>query len=66
MRKWLFIGVFVGLGFVSGCATVTRTPQENRANMRAITELELREIGDDVNVIFLTDRAPRLTRWNTR
>jgi len=67
MRTWLLVSLlFVGVGLATGCATVTKTPQENRAAMRAVTELDMLQIGDDWNLIWLTDRQSRLTKWNTR
>ena len=68
MRKWLLLGLFAGLALASaaGCATVTKTSDENWANARSIMELDLREMGDDWNMLCLTDRQCRLTRWHTR
>lgn len=66
MRKWLLLGLLIGLGSTVGCATVTKTAAENRATMRQITELNMRQIGDDWNLIWLTDRQCRLTKWQTR
>ncbi len=66
MRKLLFLALLSGLALATGCATVTKTPQENRATMRAITEFDMLQIGDDWNLIWLSDRQSRLTKWNTR
>ncbi|MEW6199502.1 MAG: hypothetical protein AB1601_12670 [Planctomycetota bacterium] len=67
MRTWLLVGLLlIGTGLATGCATVTKSPQENRAAMRAITELDLLQMGDDWNLLWLTDRQSRLTKWHTR
>lgn len=66
MRKWLFLGLIVSLGWASGCATVTRTAAENRANYRSICELDMLEMADDWNLIWLGERQCRLTKWHTR
>ncbi len=66
MRKSLFLGLLVGLALASGCATVTKTPAQNRADYRSIVEFDMRAIGDDWNSLWLMDRQTRLTRWHTR
>jgi len=66
MRKWLFIALFVGVGLATGCATVTRTPEENWNAQRQAAELGFRQITDDWNMIWMTDRQSRLTRWHVR
>ena len=66
MRKWLLLGLLAGLAFASGCATVTKTREENLATYRQIADLDVRQIGDDWNLIWMADRQTRLTRWVTR
>ena len=66
MRKWLVLGLLAGLSLAAGCATVTKTAAENRATHRQIVELDMREIGDDWNLIWMADRQCRLSRWHTR
>jgi hypothetical protein len=66
MRKWLFLGLLAGLSLAAGCATVTQTPAQNRATTAQIWELELREMADDWNLMWMTNRPNRLTRWQTR
>lgn len=66
MRKWILLGVFAGLATLSGCATVTKTPEENMATHRAIVELDMLQMADDWNLIWLNDRQGRLTKWHTR
>ena len=66
MMKWLLIGLLAGLGALAGCATVTKTSQENWNTYRSIAELDTLEIADDWNLIWLADRQTRLTKWHTR
>jgi hypothetical protein len=66
MRICLLIGLLVGLLATAGCATVTKSAADNQASQRQIMELEMRQIADDHNLIWMTDRQNRLTRWITR
>ena len=66
MRKWFLLGLLAGLSFAAGCATVTMTPEQNQANTAQIWELEMRQLADDWNLIWMTNRPNRLTRWQTR
>ena len=66
MRNWLLLGLLAGLALVTGCATVTKTPQENLNTYRSIAELDALEIADDWNLIWLGDHQTRLTKWLTR
>lgn len=66
MRTWVVLGFVAVLGLVAGCATMTRTPQENMANVRSIIEVDALEMADDWNMIWLTDRQCRLSRWHVR
>ncbi len=67
MWKWMLIGLLAGVALTTaGCATVSKSPEENLYNTRSIVELDMREMADDWNLIWLTDRQCRLTRWITR
>lgn len=66
MRKWLFLGLLAGLSLAAGCATVNMTAEENRASTAQIWEFETRQLADDWNLIWMTGRASRLTKWQTR
>lgn len=66
MRIWLIIGLTVAVAAAAGCATVTQTPSENQASVKAVTELDLRQMADDWNLMWLVDRQSRMTRWHTR
>ncbi len=66
MRNWLLLGLLAGVALTVGCQTVSMTPGENLALQRQIFDLDRREIADDWNLIWLTDRQCRLTKWQTR
>ena len=66
MWKWLLLVLLAPLALATGCATVAKTPQENAATHRQIVELDMRQIADDWNLIWMTDRQCRLTRFHTR
>lgn len=66
MWKWMLIGLLAAVGLTTGCATVAKSPEENLNNTRAVVELDLRQMADDWNLVWLTDRQCRLTRWHTR
>ncbi|HQL53669.1 MAG: hypothetical protein KA383_11740 [Phycisphaerae bacterium] len=66
MRTLMLFGLLAGLGLLAGCATVTKTPAENWAHTRANIELDMLQIADDWNLIWLNTHQTRLTRWHTR
>jgi hypothetical protein len=66
MRKVLMLGLLAAVATTLGCATVTMTAEENMLQTQRIVELETRQIGDDWNLIWLNDRASRLTKWHSR
>ncbi len=66
MRKLLMIAVFASLALASGCATVSKTPQETLATYESVIELDLRQLSDDWNSWWLLDRQCRLTKWHVR
>jgi hypothetical protein len=54
------------LAGVAGCATLTKTPEEDWALQERIWDIESREIAEDYNMMMLSDRPSRLTRWSIR
>lgn len=67
MRILLSLAALVAAAaLLSGCATVTKTPEDNVATWKSIADLDAQQIGDDWNLIWLADRQTRLTRWHTR
>lgn len=66
MRYVVLLGLVVLTGALAGCATVAKTEDENASAMKHIAELDTRQIADDFNLIWLSDRQTRLTRYHTR
>lgn len=50
----------------NGCASMTRTGEENVRMQTQIVNLEMLQIADDWNYLWLADRQPRLSKWHTR
>ncbi len=66
MRTLAFLGFLLLIVWSAGCATVTKTPAEVRNTYKQELDLDMRQIADDWNMIWLADRQYRLTRWYTR
>lgn len=68
MRALLLSGLLTALALVAttGCATVTKTPEEVNATYKQIIDIDARQMGDDWNYLWLSDRQYRLTRWHMR
>jgi hypothetical protein len=46
--------------------TLTQTSEEHRQMVRAVAERDSKGLIDDLDVLFMTDRPTRLTRWHTK
>lgn len=68
MRSRLLFATLIGFAALicSGCATMTKTGEESMRSQRQIVDLEMRELTEDWNYLWLADRQPRLTKWHTR
>lgn len=66
MRKILLLGLLAALAFSTGCATVALSADENRAIHRRITEMDMYQIADDWNLIWMMERQSRLNKWYIR
>lgn len=67
MRRILIGLLVVSAVFpVFGCATVTRTADENTARYNRNLQLMMRQMGDDIDYALLADRQSRLSRFHTR
>lgn len=66
MRALLLAGLFAVLAVATGCATVTKTPEEVSAMQKQILDIDSRQLADDWNYLWLSDRPYRLTRWHMR
>ena len=67
MRKSVLFGLLVSLSGLWGCgAGVVKTPAERMNTYRQVLDLDLRQIADDWDTIWLADRQYRMTRWQIR
>jgi hypothetical protein len=67
MRKCLLVGFLVGLSLLVGCgAGVVKTPAERVNAFRESAAMDLRQLVDDWDTLWLVDRQYRLTRWQVR
>ena len=66
MRRFVLLALLLCPFVTIGCAGVTKSSAEiARANDRAL-DMDLRQMTDDWNTLWLADRQYRLTRWYTR
>jgi hypothetical protein len=67
MRKAVFFGMLIGLSAVVGCGSgVVKTKPERVNAYRQSIDMDLRQLADDWDTVWLIDRQYRLTRWQTR
>jgi len=67
MRKFLLLGMLIGLSGVVGCGNgVANTHAERMNTYRETMDMDMRQLVDDWDMIWLADRQYRLTRWQTR
>ena len=67
MRKSLLLGSLAVLLVVAGCGPgVVKTRAERRNAYREAFNMDMRQIADDWDTIWLADRQYRLTRWQVR
>ncbi len=66
MKKWLLLSILASAALVAGCATVAKTEEDNMNTWKQIADLDERQIGDDWNLIWLSDRQGRLSRFHMR
>ena len=46
--------------------TLTQTPDEHRREVAAIREHNRKALMDDLDLLFMTERRTRLTRWHDK
>lgn len=66
MRVLIVLTGLISLLAIVGCNGVTKDAAEIRNTAAQSIDLDMRQITDDWNAIWLVDRQYRLTRWNTR
>ena len=50
----------------AGGETLTLTPEEHQHRISEISARDSRALVEDLELLFLTDRPTRLTRWHSR
>lgn len=80
VRQWMpvmLLGVLFG---VTGCMgakstwmyphaeteTLGQTPDEHHQQVSSVLEQDRRALNEDLDLLFMTDRPTRLTRWHGR
>ena len=67
MRKAVFFGMLIGLSVLVGCGSGVVNTKADRVNaFRQSVDMDLRQMADDWDTLWLVDRQYRLTRWQTR
>ena len=67
MRKGVLLGLLIGLSVLAGCGHgVVRTKGERVNAYRQSINMDIRQLGDDWDTLWLIDRQYRLTRWQLR
>jgi hypothetical protein len=67
MRAGMLFGLLIGLALSAGCGPgVVKTSAERMNTYRQTLDLDMRQLADDWDTLWLADRQYRLTRWQTR
>lgn len=66
MRSLLLLGSLVVLSSLVGCAGVATSKEQAGNTLGQIHDMNMAQMGDDMNYLMQTDRPSRLTRWITR
>lgn len=67
MRVLVIIGLLVGVSTLVGCgAGVARTYGERQNTYRQAFDMDMRQINDDWDLLWLADHPYRLTRYHVR
>jgi hypothetical protein len=67
MRKGVLVGMLIGLSVLVGCGSGVVKSRAERVNaFRQSVDMDLHQMADDWDTIWLVNRQYRLTRWQTR
>ncbi len=67
MRKCVLFGVLIALSVLVGCGPgVVKTEAERVNAFRESVEMDMRQMADDWDTLWLVNRQYRLTRWQVR
>jgi len=60
MRSWAWLYPH------SSGGTLTKTPEDHGEAVRNVAERDANALIEDLDLLFMTDRPTRLTRWHDR
>ena len=66
MRACMLFLLLVGLTITAGCTGVTKSPAEISRTVEQSMDMDLRQMTDDWNLLWLVDRQYRLSKWHMR
>ncbi|MFQ5805697.1 MAG: hypothetical protein ACE5I3_04520 [Phycisphaerae bacterium] len=67
MRRCVLFGLLIGLSVLMGCGPgVVKTKAERVNAFREGLDLDMRQMADDWDTLWLVNRQYRLTRWQIR
>lgn len=68
MRICVLFTVLIGLLVLVGCGSpgVVKTWPERKNTYRQVYDMDMRQLMDDWDTLWLADRQYRLTHWQTR
>jgi hypothetical protein len=66
MRLLLCLGAVLAASAIAGCAGVAKTPGERQNAYTRALDMDMRQLADDWDTIWMFDRERRLTRWHIR
>lgn len=67
MRKIVVFSLVAAAAFCSsGCDGVVKTWEDRKLTYKQVNDMDMRQIADDWDKIWLADRQYRLTRYNIR
>lgn len=67
MRRLCCLVVLITpLVVLTGCQGVVKSKEEVRATYDRVLDMDMRQMSDDWNLLWLADRQYRLTKWHLR
>lgn len=67
MRKGVFFGILIGLSFLAGCTSgVVKSGPERVNSFKHSAAMDLHQLADDWDTLWMVDRQYRMTPWITR
>lgn len=66
MRKLAFFGLLLAAAVLPGCTGVVKSPAEIDRTVGQVLDMDIRQMTDDWNMLWLADRQYRFTRWHLR